>query len=220
MRWFCIFIILFLYSPLCLARFQLEPGDLLFQDLDCGELCQGIKNVTAGYGNTSVSHVGMVTSVSGSEIVVIEAISPVVHLVTLKQFLARSHDEEGRPRVMVGRLSYPSRLLIPMATVMAYSMLGRPYNMNFHPNWTSQYCSQLLTVAFKWANHGMPIFPELPMNFRAPHSSVTSPAWEEYFQSIGRPVTQDLMGTNPAAMSNSPYVKIVYHYGELTLAKF
>eukprot|EP00121_Abeoforma_whisleri_P005710 Awhi_evm1s5180 len=44
------------YSP--------QPGDLLFQDLDCVELCDAITSVTFGYENTQVSHVGMVVFVS------------------------------------------------------------------------------------------------------------------------------------------------------------
>jgi len=40
--------------------FVLQPGDLLFQDLDCGPLCDAIEKVTTGYQGANFSHVGIV----------------------------------------------------------------------------------------------------------------------------------------------------------------
>ena len=40
--------------------FQLRPGDLLFQDLDAGPLCDAIEKVTTGYRGANLTHVGVV----------------------------------------------------------------------------------------------------------------------------------------------------------------
>ena len=41
-------------------NFVLQPGDLLFQDLDCGPFCDAIEKATKGYQGTNLSHVGVV----------------------------------------------------------------------------------------------------------------------------------------------------------------
>ncbi|MHC4724324.1 MAG: hypothetical protein ACYS9V_08765 [Planctomycetota bacterium] len=39
--------------------FEPKEGDLLFQDLDCGPLCDAIEKVTTGYQGSNFSHVGI-----------------------------------------------------------------------------------------------------------------------------------------------------------------
>ena len=73
------FIILF-YSILlssCLPKqkFELQEGDLLFQDLDSSPLCDAIELVTPGYKDANFSHIGLVV-LDNDKLKVLEAIPP------------------------------------------------------------------------------------------------------------------------------------------------
>mgnify|MGYP003338349778 CR=1 FL=1 len=52
---------------------NLQVGDLLFQDLDCGPLCDAIEAVTEGAEGRDFSHCAMVVQV-GDSLKVVEAI--------------------------------------------------------------------------------------------------------------------------------------------------
>jgi len=67
----------------------LQEGDLLFQNLDCGPLCDAIEEVTKGYDDSSFSHIGLVV-LKHDSIMVVEAIGKDVHLTTINKFIARS----------------------------------------------------------------------------------------------------------------------------------
>ena len=69
--------------------FTLQPGDLLFQDLDGGPLCDAIEKVTSGYEGANLSHVGIATKLEDGRFVVIEAIASGVDTVPVQQFLKR-----------------------------------------------------------------------------------------------------------------------------------
>ena len=86
-------------------RFVPELGDLLFQDLDSGALCDAIEQVTIGFDGTNLSHVGLVAKDPHRGLVVIEAVSAGVVATPLHTFLARSLDDGHRPKVLVGRVN-------------------------------------------------------------------------------------------------------------------
>ncbi|MDA7742143.1 YiiX/YebB-like N1pC/P60 family cysteine hydrolase [Francisellaceae bacterium] len=209
------FLILFSLSTTLFA-FTLKPGDLLFQDLECGPLCNAIFTVTHGYHNTDVSHVAMVVSIK-PKVLIIEAINKDVHLIPLKKFLARSLDKDKKPRVMVGRLTQPYRHLIPQAIKDAKKWIGKPYNNDYTSNNHDEefYCSQLIYDAFENANEGKPIFTQDKMNFHDFKTHHTFPSWKAYFKSIKKDVPQGKLGTNPGKISRSPHLKIIHFYGKL-----
>jgi len=197
----------------CAHSFILEPGDLLFQDLDCGPLCTGIDQVTRGYQGYHFSHVAMVVRVGKSHIWIVEANSPQVAEVTLSEFLSRSYDESGHPRVVVARLQHPYSLLIPEAIMLTPFFWGHPYNADFHPNTYAQYCSQLIFTLFKWANHGSAIFPQVPMTFKVNAQSAIHPAWISYFKRLHRAPPEGLPGISPAMLSMSEKIQVIGQYG-------
>ena len=216
-----------LFSILCIVItsvmakspvFKLQTGDLLFQDLDCGVLCDGIGQVTYGINKTYVSHVGMVEITSAKEPVVIEAIGDGVVETPLATFLARSHDTNNHPMVMVGRLTTQYQDLIPSAIKYAKRQLGKPYNASFSPD-TEQsfYCSQLIYSAFAAANQNNSIFGQNQMNFNDLISGQITPAWKEYFAKLKVAPPQGKPGTNPGMMSRESEITIVYRYGNLRL---
>lgn len=198
--------------------YQPKVGDLYFQDLNCGELCDAITTSTYGYDNTQVSHVAMLVK-AGQHPEVIEATSPTVQQIPLQDFLMRSVDVNGHPRVMVGRLKPQFQPLIPQAVEIAQQWLGLPYNHDFryHNHQQSFYCSQLVYEAFMDANHGKPIFPLNTMTFKV--NGQMLPAWKNYFEQIGEPIPEGHKGTNPGMMSRDDNIEIIYFYGDLRKIK-
>ncbi len=89
--------------------FDLENGDLLFQDLAGDGLSQAVETVTPGFRNAEVSHVGVFVKIAGRDMVV-EAFPPDVRLTPFEAFAGRALDDAGRPRAFVGRLK-PRRTL-------------------------------------------------------------------------------------------------------------
>ena len=201
-------------------KFELQTGDLLFQDLDCGTLCNGIGQVTYGVDNTYMSHVGIVDKKMNSKPVVIEAISQGVVETPLSTFLARSHDKNGDPMVLVGRLKPQYQKLIPSAIDYSRKQIGKPYNASFIPNnGQSFYCSQLVYFAFTHANHNKSIFQQNQMNFTDSKSKQMTAAWKEYFDQLKVKPPQGKIGTNPGLMSRESNILIVHKYGQLRVHK-
>lgn len=197
------------------AHADLQKGDLLFQDLACGELCDAIADTTQGFDGKAISHVGMVVDTTGREPRVIEAFDDGVNEVTLSMFLGRSSDAEGKSRVMVGRLAADYQYLIPAAIYAAEQQLGQPYNSNFLLSSKGFYCSQLIYYAFKQANNA-DFFVLRPMNFKDLKTNLYSEAWRQYFDAMHETIPQGALGINPGALSLDPRVEIVSIYGELS----
>lgn len=196
--------------------FQPEPGDLLFQDLDLGPLCDAIEAVTQGYRGANLSHCGIVAASPRGRVVVIEAVSSGVRATPLAEFLARSRDAAGRPKVLVGRLRPPDRHLIRPALEEARSLLGRPYDGLFAIDNGRYYCSELIYEIFRQANSGRPVFKLAGMTFKDPTTGATLPAWVSYFRERAVPVPEGKPGINPGGISRSPRIEVVHAYGSPT----
>jgi len=195
------------------STFQLRPGDLLFQDLDAGPLCDAIETVTLGVDGAKFSHVGMVARVQGAEAIVIEAVGAGVVETPLAEFLARSKDDAGQPKVIVGRTEGDLQQLTPRTIDVARSFLGRPYDSVFAMDNSAFYCSELLWESFRTANSGAPVFDLAPMTFKDPATGETFPAWTAYYAELGAPIPEGAPGLNPGSMSRAPFVRIVHAYG-------
>ncbi|MCC6696059.1 MAG: hypothetical protein IT365_10565 [Candidatus Hydrogenedentes bacterium] len=193
--------------------FAPQPGDLLFQDLDCGPLCDAIETVTQGVDGAHFSHVGIVSRTDGREPLVIEAVSAGVRETTLSEFLARSKDAAGNPKVLVGRLDDTHRPLIPEALRVANSFLNAPYDGVYAIDNSSLYCSELVYEAFRQANENRPVFALHPMTFKDPQTGEFFPPWVEYYASLGVSIPEGQPGLNPGSISREPVVQVVHAYG-------
>jgi hypothetical protein len=193
--------------------FSLQAGDLLFQDLDCGPLCDAIEEVTIGFERANFSHVGVVAETDRGNLVVIEAVSGGVEVTPLRTFLGRSFDAKGRPKVAVGRLKKPYRHLIPSALREAFALKGKPYDKVFAIDNEAFYCSELIYEIFLQANDGSPVLTLQPMTFKDPDTGKTLPAWQEYFSELSVRIPEGQLGINPGGISRSPVLTIVYEYG-------
>ena len=183
-----------------------EAGDLLFQDLDCGPLCDAIETVTHGAKGADFSHVGVVSAAVGNEVWVTEAVSAGVKRTPLSEFLSRSRDANGLPKVVVGRLkpAYRGQIAASLRRLSGY--LGRPYDAVYQLGDVSYYCAELVEEAFG-------LFPAQPMTFRDPASGQTFPAWADHYRALGVAVPEGMPGLNPGGLSRSEAIELVHCYG-------
>jgi len=193
-------------------HFQMKEGDLLFQDSDCGSLCEAIERVTLGYHGADFSHVGIVYEKEGHWFV-IEAISRGVVETPLQEFLGRSYDVNGNPKVIAGRLKSPFQSLIAGALDKAFELKGQPYDDIYQMGDDRYYCSELIYEIFKSANEGNPLFKVFPMTFKDPDTGETFPVWETYFRKLDHPIPEGEPGLNPGGLSRSDAIRIVHIYG-------
>lgn len=192
--------------------FNLNDGDLLIQDLDCGPFCDAVEAVTTGYQGENLSHIGMVVDTGSGELLVIEATSLGVVLTPIDTFLNKALDENGMPKVLVGRLIPTYKPIIPVASQEAQLLLGGAYDDAFVIGNDSLYCSELIYEAYKSANGGVPIFDLEPMTFIDPDTGVTFDIWTDYFADLGIPVPEGELGLNPGGISTSDKIEIVFDF--------
>lgn len=203
--------LLFLLAPLLLCiqgagqkkyPGSLQTGDLLFQDLDCGGLCDAIEQVTTSFGGRHFSHIGLVVRAADS-IFIIEAIGDKVQRTPLARFAARSSNE-----MLMGRVKKQYRRLLPEALRFAESQLGVPYDKAFLYGNGSYYCSELIYDAFKAANGDKDFFVLQPMTFKPVGSDAYFPVWEAYYKDLGIGIPQGAAGINPGGISTSPKIDV------------
>jgi len=189
-------------------EFKYQNGDLLFQDLDCGDLCDAIEAVTPALGNKHFSHVAMVYK-AGDSVYVIEAIGKDVHLTGISAFLQRQSDSAGNPKVVVGRLKPAFQRLNGRALGYAIKQRGTPYDDAFIYNNGKYYCSELIYDAYMFANDGQPFFNLYPMTFINPKTNKTFPAWKSYYRELGMKIPEGKQGCNPGTLALNDNVEIV-----------
>ena len=195
------------------TQFTITEGDLFFQDIDCGQLCDAIEKVTTGFNGANLSHIGIVAKNNDSNFIVIEAVSEGVQATPLQTFLNRSFDANSQPKVIVGRLKSQYRHLIPAAIKEAIALKGKPYDKIFAIDNDRYYCSELIYEIFLRANDNKPVFKLQPMTFAEPDTNDIFPVWKEYFAKLDIPVPQGQPGINPGGISCSPALTIIHTYG-------
>ena len=110
--------------------FEVQAGDLVFQDLACGMRCQLIREVT----HSRYVHVGLVMVEEG-ERVVYEAYEP-VGPTPLAEWVARGVERE----VAVYRPDAELLARLPVARAGIETMLGRPYDGDYQWDDARIYC--------------------------------------------------------------------------------
>lgn len=192
-------------------QFKYQTGDLLFQDIDCGELCDAIESVTPGIGDKHFSHVGLVYAL-GDSVYVVEAIGAGVQLTPLPSFLTRQLDTQGHPKVIVGRLKKQYQSLHNKAIAFALKQLHTPYDDEFIYNNGKYYCSELIYDAYQNANGGVPFFNLYPMTYKNPNTGKTLKAWKQYFKKIKHKIPEGKKGCNPGSIAVDGAVDIVAQF--------
>ncbi|MFL5789115.1 MAG: YiiX/YebB-like N1pC/P60 family cysteine hydrolase [Flavisolibacter sp.] len=192
-------------------KFHFRQGDFLFQDYNCGELCDAIEAVTPGIQGKHFSHMGLIT-IKGDSTFVIEAIGADVHLTPLSKFLNRQLDKKGDPKIVVGRLKKNYQYLNRKAIAFALQQMGKPYDEAFIYNNGKYYCSELIYDAYKQANNNRPFFTLFPMTFKDPKTGSFFPAWEKYYKNLHRKIPQNQPGCNPGSIANSNKIQIIHSF--------
>lgn len=191
--------------------FDYQNGDLLFQDLDCGLLCDAIKKVSPGINGKHFSHIGLVYAVGESQYV-IEASGKDVHLTPLDTFLLRQTDSNGNPKVMVGRLKPAYARLNSRAVGFALQQRGVPYDEAFLYRNGKFYCSELIQAAYQEANQGVAFFHLYPMTFKDPATGKTMETWKAYYKKLGIKIPEGKPGCNPGSIAISNNIDIVVSF--------
>ncbi len=185
---------------------SLKEGDLLFQDLNCGPLCDAIEEVTPDYHGMHFSHVGILHFID-NKWVVIEAYDG-VGIVSLSQFLNRSKDSLGKPLVRVGRLKPAYQSQIALAMINAYGAIGLPYDDDFLPNNGKYYCSEFVRDVFV-NDRNDTLFSNKPMTYKRPGESAFQPVWAKYFEDKKQAIPQGVPGINPGLMTKSDKIQML-----------
>jgi cell wall-associated NlpC family hydrolase len=185
---------------------KLKTGDLIFQNLDCGPLCDAINAVTQGYQGNKFSHMGMVL-LRNDSVLIIEASGKNVHLTPLKAFLSKSTHPH-----YVGRIKPVYQKIIPTAIAFSMQQMGVLYDDQYLYNNGKYYCSELIYDAFKAANKNKPFFKLFPMTYKEPGSGAFFPVWKVYFEHLNMPVPEGKPGCNPGGISLSDKIDILGQY--------
>jgi hypothetical protein len=190
-------------SAFAQSKTDLKDGDLIFQDMDCGPLCDAIEAVTEGYKGADYSHMGLVYH-HNDTLYIIEAAGSAVRLTTLEKFSKNT----SKP-MPVGRLKKKYQKLIPTAIAFSLKQMGVPYDDEYVYDNGSYYCSELIYDAFKEANKGKPFFTLYPMTYKQPGTNEFFPAWVDYYKTINKPIPEGLPGCNPGGISTSDKIDII-----------
>jgi hypothetical protein len=190
------------------ANFKFKTGDIIFQDLDCGPLCDAIEKVTQGYKGKDFSHAGIIF-VKGDSTLVLEAIGERVHYTPIQNFLKRS------PKVAVGRLKKKYSLDYTKLESLLKENPSKyfvPYDDVFLENNSKYYCTELIHDLYMEANKGGDVFPFYPMTFKDPDTKEFFPVWVDYYKELKQPIPEGQPGCNPGGVSRSEKLKILYCY--------
>lgn len=190
------------------AAQSLQTGDLLFQDLNCGGLCDAIETVTEGVNGRDFSHCALVVYINDS-LKVVEAIGEQVQINSLDDFFERSGDSEVVQNIVAARLKPSYAKLIPAAVAFANQQVGKPYDRPFLLNNGSWYCSELVYAAFAFASKDKAFFSLLPMTFKDPATNDFFPAWVTYYNELGQAIPEGELGTNPGLISRSDKLDVI-----------
>lgn len=184
---------------------NIVEGDMVFQDLDCGPLCDAIEAVTDGYQGRDFSHVALIVKI-GNELRAIEAIGSKVSSISIDSLFQRCPNPK---KYLVMRLIPEYKFLIPQAAKYAKSVIGKPYDDRFIMNNDSLYCSELIYHAFESHKKNSRLFFLQPMTYKDPKTREYFPAWVDYYQSLNSYIPEGLMGINPGLISRSPFLQEV-----------
>lgn len=184
---------------------DLQEGDILFQDLDCGDACDAIEKVTRGYNALDFSHCGIVATVDG-KLKVVEAYGD-VQAVEIDTFLHRSTTKHGYPKVLVGRPKEQG--IARLAASESVNYIGKEYDKEFRLDNDKYYCSELVYECFMSANNNEAYFPLNKMTFKEPDSTDYVPYWVEYYKELGVPIPEGELGINPGAISMDPHLEMI-----------
>ncbi len=195
------------------SLFQLNHGDLLFQNTGSDTIDNAIKSVTATSFYKSYSHVGMAMQ-KDNKWFVLEAIPKQgVILTPLDKFLNRNKTKFNKYQTTVARLETNYNVYISDAITFGLDRINSPYDEFFSWDDSSYYCSELVYKMFSSQSlpkDSMP-FNTNPMTF---NDSTGRPmqSWVNYYKSLNYEIPEGKIGTNPNLIASSANIKFIHDY--------
>ena len=203
-------ILVYLVATLLFAdRGKIESADLLFQDLDCGPMCDAIEEVTQGHNGHHFSHVAIALDAKNA----VEAIGKEVSIVKIADFLQRTLDKNQKPKVAVGKIPFLSKE--DRQRILKYTLgkLKTPYDDVFSLGEEKLYCSELVYFAYQ---KDKPLFTLNKMTFKKPGENNFYPVWVNYFKNLKVIIPEGELGINPGSISRDRQVIMTYPFGEIS----
>ncbi|ANQ52150.1 hypothetical protein MY04_4815 [Flammeovirga sp. MY04] len=185
--------------------YGVKVGDIVFQDLDCGDFCVAINKVTEGWNGRDFSHCAIVVEEADS-LLIIEAVGAGVKRTSLKEFFGKHTGEGG---TIIGRMKSEYQELAPKAAKYAFDYLGKSYDDVFDIQNDKYYCSELVYETYKSANNNKEVFQLFPMTYKDPDTNEYFPIWVDYFKKLNAPIPEGEAGLNPGGVSRSKYLDII-----------
>ena len=187
-----------------------RSGDLLFvsipadYSLDTTQMSSGIAAATGSESEPNYIHVAILEVEADTTWIIDATIKHGVNRYPLDTFLTDFTLRDGSlPRFEIMRLKDGPRDLVANAK----TFIGEPYDVHFLPDNGAHYCTELVRDSYLDAN-GNPVFDNAPMNFKDANGEMPI-YWEQLFALLGEPVPQDVPGTNPHDMRQSPLLEFV-----------
>ena len=187
--------------------YSIKEGDLFFQDLDSSPLCEAIEKVTKSVNNKNFSHIG-ICIIENSELYILEAFSNGVDIIKIEDFLKRSLNEYGYPKITIGRLKPKYNYLIKNALQKGKLLINKEYDELFIIDNDKYYCSELIYEIF--LNPDYNLFELEPMTFKDPKSKKFMKIWVDYFNQFSATIPEGMLGLNPGGISRSKNINIIY----------
>lgn len=180
---------------------KVQNGDLLFLDLDCGELCDAIEDVTQRQFNVQdrpMSHVGIIFGDKKQHQWWVYEAYDGVERTALDEALSRVDHDPRRFWIKRARLRKKEKQNIRH---WIQKRLGDPYDEVFMRDNGKYYCSELIVDAFR-ASLKRPIFEYQPMYFGDVEDPGDDSArvWQEYFLKHKHKIPIDEPGMSPLGM--------------------
>ena len=167
-----------------------RSGDLLFVRGSRSGMEKAISASTGEYTHVAIAEVD-----SAGSLWIIEATTKYgVRRVAYGEWTDR---EEG---VDIYRLNVPFDTAA--AVRRARALVGRPYDESFMPDNGALYCSELVYEAYLDGD-GRHLFQSSPMVFRDKRGRMPR-YWKNHFRKLGIPIPENIPGTNPTGLSQSP----------------
>ncbi len=184
---------------------ELKEGDLVFQDLDCGPLCDAIEAVTEGYKGRDFSHVAIIIK-EKNRLRAIEAIGSEVHTISIDSLFLRT---PSKNKYLIMRLNDEYQYLSKNISKNSLQYIGKKYDDRFIMNNDSLYCSELVYEVFNSSIKNETIFHLQEMTYKEPGTNKFFQAWVDYYKSLNSSIPEGLPGINPGLISRSAYLHIV-----------
>ena len=193
--------------------FELQQGDLLFQNTGSDTIDNAIKSVTATPFSENFSHVGMATKKNNSWFVLEAIPKKGVVLTSLDKFLNRNKTKFNKYETRVARLDSIYNVYISDAINFGLEKINSPYDKLFTWDDSSYYCSELIYKMFSFQNLSKDSIP-FETNLMTFNDSTGRPmlSWANYYKSLNYEIPEGKIGTNPNLIASSAHIKFIHDY--------